>query len=313
MEGRTESIAVLQTLKPRPRVRARVKVSRGAMLAAASAVAYGALVVLAKLAYAEGWNVPSLLAARFGLAALTILPFALRQRYSARAAVAGFVVGAIGYAGTTALYFPSFHYLPAAVSSFLLYLSPMLVALLSWLLLREPLGGEGRAGLVIALAGLAILSSGAWTGELPAVGVALALGSAVVFAFTVVASRRLVAETPWAQASLWVCLGACASYLAFSTATGQLRVPPSAWGIAYAVGIGTLATGVALSLFFMALERVGASRTAVISTLEPVSTLILAAVFLAEIPGVAGVVGGLLIVVAAALIATQEPLLAQHE
>jgi drug/metabolite transporter (DMT)-like permease len=94
-----------------------VRVSQGALLAATAALAYGSLGVFAKLAYAEGWNVPSLLAVRFLLASLTILPFALAARGATWQGFGGaFLVGAIGYTSTTALYFPSIRFLPAAVA-----------------------------------------------------------------------------------------------------------------------------------------------------------------------------------------------------
>src|SRR5581483_11322663 len=258
--------------------------TEGALLAAASAVAYGSLGVLTKLAYAEGWNVPSLLAARFGVAALVVLPFALARRGPWRGFGAGFLVGALGYASTTALYFPSIRLLPAALASFLLYLAPPIVA-------------------VLALGGLALMASGAATGEASGLGVLLAVGSAVAYALTTLASRRVAGALHWTRASLAVALGAFASYLAFSLATRQLAIPRSPAGLLDALGIGTLAGGVALSLFMMALPRIGASRTSVISTLEPVSTLALGAFVLGEVPGWLGLLGGLLIVVAAALVA----------
>ncbi len=277
--------------------------TEGALLAAASAVAYGSLGVLTKLAYAEGWNVPSLLAARFGVAALVVLPFALARRGPWRGFGAGFLVGALGYASTTALYFPSIRLLPAALASFLLYLAPPIVAVLSYLLLRERMGAWGVAALVLALGGLALMASGAATGEASGLGVLLAVGSAVAYALTTLASRRVAGALHWTRASLAVALGAFASYLAFSLATRQLAIPRSPAGLLDALGIGTLAGGVALSLFMMALPRIGASRTSVISTLEPVSTLALGAFVLGEVPGWLGLLGGLLIVVAAALVA----------
>jgi len=283
--------------------------SRGALLAAASAVSYGCLAVLAKLAYGEGWNVPSLLTARFLLAGLVVLPLALLPSAggSWRGAGRAFLVGAVGYAGTTALYFPSIRYLPAAVASFLLYLSPPLVALLSWLLFRERIGWRGVGALALALAGLAMLSAGALSGSQSLMGVALAAGSAVVFSGTVVASRHAIRDLAWPRATLMVCAGAFTSYLTFSVTTGQLRIPASTPGILYALGIGTLATGVALSLFMAALPLIGASRTALVSTLEPVSTLVIAAVWLREVPDALGIAGGLLIVGAAAMVAAAQP------
>jgi drug/metabolite transporter (DMT)-like permease len=79
----------------------------GALLAAASAVCYGALGVLARLAYGEGWNVQSLLTARFLLASLFVLPLALRARSGWRGFGGAYLVGMAGYASTTAFYFPS--------------------------------------------------------------------------------------------------------------------------------------------------------------------------------------------------------------
>lgn len=283
--------------------------TKGSLLAAGSAIAYGSLGVLTKIAYREGWNVPSLLVARFSLAALVVLPLALRRRGSARAFGAAFLVGAFGYAGTTALYFPSIRLLPAALAAFLLYLSPPLVAAISYFAFRERLGWRGGVALALALGGLALLSLGAFTGAASPLGVLLAAGSAVVFALTALASRRVAQDAPWPWVSCAVATGACSSYLVVSLATGQLEVPRSAVGLWAAFGIGTLAGGVALSLFMAALPYIGASRTTVISTLEPVSTFVLAALVLGDVPDAWGIAGGLLIVAAAALVATiaQDP------
>ena len=63
----------------------------------------------------------------------------------------------------------------------------------------------------------------------------------------------------------------------------------------------------ALSLFMAALPLSGASRTALISTLEPVSTLLIGAVVLSELPTWLGLLGGMVILGAAALVALEEP------
>ena len=288
----------------------------GALFAAASATTYGSLGVFAKLAYAEGWNVPSLLSARFALALLTLLPFALwaRDARGWRGAGAAYLIGAVGYASTTALYFPSIRLLPAAVASFLLYLSPALVMLLAALFLSERITLRGALALGLSLVGLLLLSAGAFRGTLSLPGILLAAGSAVAFAATTVLSRNVAQRMHWARLSLMVCLGALTVYVAFSTATGQLRVPPGGKAALWALGIGVLATGIPMSFFFAALARTGATQVSVISTLEPVSTLVLAAVFLVELPDVVGVVGGALIVGGAALLA-MEPVVppAPHE
>ena len=288
-------------------------VSKGALLAAASAVTYGSLGVFAKLALAEGWNIPSLLAARFLFAGLTVLPLALRAGGGWRGVGGAFALGAVGYAGTTALYFPSVALLPAAIASFLLYLSPVLVAFLSWAYLRERLGARGWGALALAVLGLALLSSGALRGTLSVLGVLLGAGSAVVYAVTVLVSRGVAQRMHWARLSLGVCAGALASYVAFSLATQQLALPATPRGLLWAAGLGIVGTGIPLALFMAALAHISASQVSVISTLEPVSTLVLAAVFLAEVPGALGVAGGFLIAVGAAIVASQQRAVAPHE
>lgn len=290
-----------------------MRLSAGALMAAASAIAYGSLGVFTKLAFAEGWNVPSLLAARFGLAALCMLPFAVFASGTWKGFGPAMLLGVLGYATTTALYFPSIRHLPAAVASFLLYLAPVLVAVLSYLVLRERLGRPGLVALGLAMGGLLLLTLGAFTGELSLLGIGLAAGSAVTYALAIVAGRRVAQSMHWSRVALGVALGAFLAYVAFGLATRQLVVPPGPRALLWALGIGALATGVALPLFYAALARASASHVAVISTLEPVSTLVLAAVFLSEIPAWSGILGGLLIVGAAALVARTQPVTAVHE
>lgn len=279
----------------------------------AAALLFGSLGVFAKLAYEEGWNVPSLLFARFFLAALTVLPFAMRHRSDWKTFGAAFLIGAVGYTAITALYFPSIRYLPAAIASFLLYLAPALVAGLAAVFLRERLGKRGIIALLLTLLGLALLAAGAFNGTLSILGVSLAAGSAVAYAITTVLARDVAQKMHWSHLSLGISLGAAASYLTFSLSTHQFAVPPGARAILWAVGIGVIATGISLSLFLSALAHSSASRVSVISTLEPVSTLVLAAMFLGETPTWVGIAGGVLILGGAALIAGQKPAIAPSD
>lgn len=290
-----------------------MRLGTGALLAAASALTYGSLGVFAKLAYAEGWNVPSLLAARFLFAGLTVLPVALLAGGSWRGMGGAFVLGALGYVSTTALYFPSIRLLPAAVAGFLLYLSPVVVVVLAAMFLHERLTTRVVIALAFALAGLALLASGALTGALSLPGIALAAGSALAFGVTTILSRNAAQRMHWARLSLGVCAGACVTYVAFALGTGQLEVPPGPRAIGWAAALGVIGTGIPLALFFAALVRTGASQVSVISTLEPVSTLVLAAIFLNEVPDELGILGGVLILVAAAIVASQAPTAAPHE
>lgn len=290
-----------------------VRLSSGALLAAASALAYGSLGVFAKLAYAEGWNIPSLLSFRFLFAALTVLPLALYVGGGWRGFHVAVALGALGYVATTALYFPSLQHLPAAIAGFLLYLSPVVVVLLAALFLHERITMRMTLALGLALLGLGVMSSGALRGSLSPIGILYALGSAVAFGITLVFSKRSALDMHWSRLSLGVGLGASATYFAFSLLSGRFEIPSGGEAFLWAAALGVVGTGIPLALFFAALARTGASQVSVISTLEPVSTLVLAAIFLNEVPDELGILGGVLILVAAAIVASQAPTAAPHE
>jgi len=87
-----------------------------------------------------------------------------------------------------------------------------------------------------------------------------------------------------------------------ATFTGQLQLPTGAGGWAVGVAIAVIPTMVAISLFMAGLPRVGASRAALLSTVEPVVTVVLAAILLGERLSPIQAVGGLLVVLAVVVV-----------
>jgi drug/metabolite transporter (DMT)-like permease len=98
----------------------------------------------------------------------------------------------------------------------------------------------------------------------------------------------------------WVAVGAAGSSLLRGVFCGTLEVPSG--HLLQIVAYGA-ATAAAFVLTFAALSRIGASHTAVVMTLEAVSTVVLAATILGEGISPAQALGGLAILAAAAVIA----------
>ena len=102
----------------------------------------------------------------------------------------------------------------------------------------------------------------------------------------------------------WVAVGAAASSLMRGVVGGTLEMPSG--HLLQIVGYGAV-TAAAFGLTFAALARIGASHTAVVMTLEAVSTVVLAAIVLGEGISPAQALGGLAILAAAAVIASLAP------
>lgn len=271
-----------------------------------SAVSFGCVAVLGKMIPA---SVPTVLFWRWLFAFLALAPLVLlapahRPPRDARLLGGAFLVGALGYAATSGVYFLALPHVQSALASFLLFLNPVFVAALSAALFREKLGRRGLGALALAIGGLALMTLAPGIDAKP-VGVALALASAVAYALTIVSSRRLVARAPPLPLAWAGMAGAAASFGVVGAATGTLEALPDARAWALVALLAVLGTAVSVGTFYLALPLIGAPRAALMSTLEPVSTVVVAFLVLAEPFTLVQLGGGALVIAAAALLASE--------
>jgi drug/metabolite transporter (DMT)-like permease len=287
--------------------------SSGMLLCIASAAAFGAMAVFGKLALADGATVGTLLAGRFALAAALFWVFLAVRGHASEVRALGrrdtalaLALGAFGYAGPAAGYFVALERIDASLAVMLVYTFPAIVAIAAVALGRERLDARRATALGLASGGLALVLAGAGAGTVDPLGVALALGTAVVYGAYVLAgdgvSRR---ADPRVLAAL-VCSGAAASLNAGSLLLGQLRpeaLTPAGWG--WMACLAVVSTVAALGLFFAGLRRVGPTTASLLATVEPLVTVLLAFLVFGERLGALQLAGGAL--VAAAVVALRTP------
>lgn len=280
---------------------------RGLLLVTASALSFGGVAVLSKLALGAGMAVVQLQFWRWGIAAAVLLPLVLRLGLPPpRVAAAAFALGFVGQGLTSGLYVAALEHVPAALGSFLLYLNPVFVALGAAVLLGERLRARGVLALGLAVAGLALMAFAPGVAVAP-FGVALALAAAVSYAGVILAGRWLTAREPPLRMAAVLMLGATCSFGLASAATGTLAPPPDAVVAAQVALLGVACTAFSVGTFYVALPLIGAPRAALVSTLEPVSTLLLAGAVLGEAFLPLQLLGGGLVLVAVAALATEGP------
>ncbi|HLJ61765.1 MAG TPA: DMT family transporter [bacterium] len=270
--------------------------TQGTALVLISAVGFGTMSIFAKTAYAAGANVPTTLFLRFLLASVLLwggLAATGRVRFglSARQVLVCVALGAIGYAAMSLAFFSALEYVPASLASLVLYTYPPVVTLLAFILLRE--GLDGRKCLALAAAALGLmLVLGIGTGAVRGVGVVLALVASASYSAYIIAARVLLRSVPPVAASAIVIAAAGTTFGIYGAASGTLRLSMSIPAYAAIAGMAVVSTVLAIGAFFAGLERVGASRAAILSTVEPVVTLALAAAVLGERLAPVQVAGG---------------------
>jgi drug/metabolite transporter (DMT)-like permease len=276
---------------------------QGALLVAASAAAFGALPIFARLAYAAGVDLYALLVSRFviGAAVLALIAAWRGARWPRGRTLAGVLaMGAVGYTGQSLLYFNALHFADASLVALLLYSFPFIVAVLAAIFLGEPLDGARIAALLVAGAGLALTIGG---GRGTPLGIALGLGAALVYSVYIVVGARVMRDADPIAASSLICAAAAVSYsliaIVRSSAGAPAAWPASAAGWLPVIALALVGTVVAIACFFAGLRRLGATLTSVLSTLEPVVSVLLAALVLGEQVGALQAAGGAIVIATA--------------
>lgn len=265
--------------------------ARGIALVVASALAFGVLPILGKLAYAAGVGTLPLLAWRYGIAALlfSLLLRGRSPRWPVRLRL--WAIGAV-FVVNSLTYFVALRTVSASVVALLLYCYPVIVTLLAAAAGLERLTLRSLAVALLAFTGCAFAANadlgsilGGGSGR-PLLGVEpgvlFALGAALVFASYIVISSRFAADVPapvlaqhLAQTSALVCIG-------LALASGGIALPgsPRAW--LPVAGIAVVSTVIALLAFLAGMALIGPTRASVLSSLEVIVTLSIACVLLGE-------------------------------
>ena len=277
----------------------------GILLIAISAASFGTLAIFGRYAYNDGMDIYTVLFLRFGISAsfMTVI-LLLRKEHFPRGRILAQLVGmgALGYVGQSFLYLTAIKYASAGLVALLLYLYPFFVAVLSMIFLREVITRVKIIALVLALFGAA-LTVGPVSGQL--IGALMAITAALIYSIYIIVGTGVMKHVTAVQSSTVIFASAGAVYGLLAFANGA-HLPASNSGWLAMLGIIVVSTIIPVVTFLAGLERVGPTNAAMLSTIEPVVTVLLAAWLFGDklLPIV--MVGGGLILVAVILLTRAE-------
>jgi drug/metabolite transporter (DMT)-like permease len=184
--------------------------------------------------------------------------------------------------------------------------APIMIALLAPALLRERVSRVTVVALAISAAGVAgiSLAGGDGGGSVRAAGIALALGAAVTYALIIVLLKRWTADVNPLTVVIWQGLAAAVVLSPAALAGGYSL---GARELGYLALLGVAITGVTGVVYVLALRVIPATTAGILGYLEPLSAVVLAAVFLDEEPTAWVAAGGAAIVVAGLVVILEDP------
>lgn len=285
----------------------------GYALAATAAALWGLNGSLARFLLDDGFPSARLAELRSVVTALVLLAvLAATHRHALRVGRADLprfaLLGIVGLAMNTVLYFVGIDRLQIGVALVLQYLAPLWVLL--WL--RVGLGRELPPGVwaaaALSLLGCFLVVRAYAPGQLDALGVAAAVGSGLAYAFYLFTGertgRRYGAPTTLLVGFAFASLFWLAVQPPWSFPWAELDTARSVALAAYVAVLGTL---VPFACMMAAVRHVPASRAAVVATLEPVLAALFAFLIHGEALSAIQVAGGLAVVSAVVWVQAQAP------
>lgn len=279
--------------------------SKGVLAVIISATIFGIMPIMANFVYKSGGNPIGLSFYRF-LFVLPFLFFVIKRDesidlYVTKEELKGIVlVGVLGYGSTALLLFLSYSYIPAGIASTIHFIYPAFVILGSILFFK------GRTNLIklisVVFSILGVIMFCDTSANINFIGVAFAFLSSITFAFyTIYVDKSLLRNINTIKLTFYLCLIACIMMFVFSLITGNLilEMNPVGWLMILVLSISV---AYALSLFQIGIKIIGSQRASILSTFEPITSVLLGILLLDESFGIRTLFGIIFILVSVILI-----------
>ena len=210
------------------------------------------------------------------------------------------------------LLFEAYQYTTVGIATLFYYLSPIIIILLSPLILKEKLTPWKGLCTAIAFLGMVgvsgVLESGAELGSRPWLGILLAVGGAVLYAFIVLITKTVQGVPPY-ETTITEMAFAGLIMVPYTLMTGGFSLPGDGRSILMLLIMCVVHTGAAYALYFAALKALPAQTVSLYSYIDPASAILFAFLFLGEKMTVLQLVGGVILIGAAMLSETGPGLL----
>ena len=252
---------------------------KGYLCGIGAAVCYGTNPLGALYLYEDGINANSVLFYRFALAVvmLGMLMAARRKslKVSRRELSLLCALGVVFSTSSITLYF-SFCFMDAGIASTLLFVYPVMVAVIMALLFKERLPAVSVFAIMLGLSGIAMLYHGDGGATLSTRGVMLVMFSSLSYAVYIVVVNKSPLRMSSMKLTFYVLFFGMLTVLTNSFITGlhiQMLTTPRMWSCAFMLAL--LPTVFSLVLMTISVHETGSTPTAVMGALEPLTAVVI--------------------------------------
>ena len=260
---------------------------KGIICGILAAVCYGTNPLGALPLYEEGVNTSSVLFLRFSIATLILGVVMIANRKSfavTRGELTTMAsLGAL-MAVSSLTYYQSFRYMDAGIASTILFVYPVMVAVIMATFFREKVTATTITSIVLALAGIGLLYRGDAGISLSMTGVMLVMVSSLTYAVYIVIVNQSEIRMSIVKLTFYVLLicSMCLFAYSFTSSDLHLMLPPSPRAWFFACWLGLVPTVLSLLFMTIAVHEVGATPTAIMGALEPLTAVAIGVMMFGE-------------------------------
>ncbi|CCY62939.1 MAG: DMT family transporter [Candidatus Gastranaerophilaceae bacterium] len=285
------------------------KRSIGIFNGAVAAASYGTNPLFALPLYAAGIGVNSVLFYRYAFAVIIYglwLKFVkkISFRISLKELIPVFFLG-IFFSLSSLTLFKAFNYIEAGIACTILFIYPVLVAVIMALFFKEKVTGTVIFSILLTSIGVVLLYKGKSGFDLNLHGVAIVFLSALLYALYIVGVKNIktIKHIKPAVLSFYVMLFGLLVYIYNLKFCTQLQIldKPLLW--LYALGLSVIPTIVSLETITIAIKLIGSTTTALLGALEPLTAIFFGVLFFHEqltlriVIGVALILSGVFLII----------------
>ena len=261
---------------------------KGTLCGIGAAVSYGMNPLGASPLYADGINTNSVLLYRYGLAAVILAVFMLVKRMPFGVTLKDLCVLAplgVLFSLSSLTLFGSFHYMDAGIACTLLFVYPVMVAVMMALFFKEKVTVITVFSIVMSLCGIGLLYRGGDGTVLSLTGVSLVMVSSLTYAVYIIIVNKSPLRLSSVKLTFYVLLFCLLTIVANSFIGGdgnrlQLLVTGRTWF--YTSVLAVFPTVISLLLMTVSVHEIGSTPTAVLGALEPLTAVVLGVTLFGE-------------------------------
>lgn len=291
--------------------------TKGFILGAIAAASYGMNPLFTLPLYSAGMSVDTVLFYRYSLAVIVLgimMKFQKQSFAIKRVDVLPLCIMGLLFAFSSLFLFMSYNYMDAGIASTILFVYPVLVAIIMAVVFKEKVSPITMFSIALAFVGISMLCKSPGGQTLSLVGITFVFLSSLSYAIYIVGvNRSSLKDMPIVKLTFYVLLFGLSVYVVRLQFCTELQVIPTPMLWINAVSLAVFPTVISLVTMTKAIHYIGSTPTAILGALEPVTALFFGVLVFGEQLTPRIILGILMVITAVTLIIGGKSLLKKRK